>query len=192
MTPTAEKKKYPLAQAQAIAAELVGYLGDFCEKIQVAGSIRRKKGEVGDIELLYIPIVGEQESDDLLGSLVPVNYFDLALATLEEAGILERRKNVNGGETFGEKNKLMRHCQSGIPVDLFSTTKESWHNYLVSRTGGRESNVAIASVAKKVGLRWHPYGAGFTTGNGGIIAVHSEEQVFSTVGLPYLPPEERK
>jgi len=187
-----EKKKHPLVEARAIAAELVSYLGDFCEKIQIAGSIRRKKSEVGDIELLYIPIVGEQESGDLLGSLEPINYFDEALAALEEAGILERRKNIKGGETFGEKNKLMRHVPSGIPVDLFSTSTASWFNYLVSRTGGLESNKQIATEALKKGLRWNPYGAGFTKRDGGIIAVHSEAEVFANVGLPYLSPEERR
>jgi len=186
-----EKKKYPVVDAQAIAAELLSYLGDFTERIEIAGSIRRKKAEVGDIELLYIPMIGEEDSGDLLGTLVAVNYFDLALAALEDSGVLERRRNIKGSEMFGEKNKLMRHVQSGIPVDLFSTTDESWFNYLVSRTGGRESNMAVATEALKRGLRWNPYGAGFTKGDGGIIPVHSEAQVFNTVGMPYLPPEER-
>lgn len=186
-----KKEKFPLAQAEAIAAELVVHLGDFCDKIIIAGSIRRKKQEVGDIELLYIPIVGDQDSGDLLGTLEPINYFDMAVATLEEAGILERRKNKKGGETFGEKNKLMRHVPTGIPVDLFSTSTESWFNYLTSRTGGRESNVAIATEALRKRLRWNPYGPGFSKADGGVISVHCEEDVFKIVGLPYLPPEER-
>lgn len=186
-----EKPKYPLAEAQEIAAELIAHLGDFAEKIEIAGSIRRKKAQVGDIEILYIPTIGEQDSGDLLGTLEPVNYFDMALSTLEEAGILERRKNVKGSETFGEKNKLMRHVQSGIPIDFFATTEDCWWNYLVCRTGGAESNKAIATAALKRGTRWNPYSPGFTKEDGGIIAVHAESQVFTFLGLPYLQPEER-
>jgi hypothetical protein len=43
-------------------------------------------------------------------------------------GILERRLNALGHETYGPKYKLMRHA-SGIPVDLFAATEESWFNY---------------------------------------------------------------
>lgn len=191
MSTLTEKPKFPLADAQVIAAELIAHLGDFAEKIEIAGSIRRKKAQVGDIELLYIPIMGEQDSGDLLGTLEPINYFDLALNTLEEAGILERRINIKGSETFGEKNKLMRHVESGIPVDFFATNEASWHNYLVCRTGGAESNKAIATAALQRGIKWNPYGAGFTKKDGGIIPVYAESQAFTFVGLPYLQPDER-
>ena len=186
-----EKPKFPLADAQAIAAELISHLGDFAERIEIAGSIRRKKAQVGDIEILYIPTIGEQNSGDLLGTLESVNYFDLALGTLEEAGILERRLNIKGSETYGEQNKLMRHVRSGIPIDFFATTEANWFNYLVCRTGGLENNKAIATAALKRGLQWKSTGPGFAKKDGGIIAVQAESQVFTFVGLPYLPPEER-
>ena len=50
-----KEKKYPHAEAQAIAQEVVEQLRPHCERIVVAGSIRRKKSEVGDIEIVAIP-----------------------------------------------------------------------------------------------------------------------------------------
>ena len=50
------KTKRPLADAERIAAAIVADLAPFCARIQVAGSVRRRKEAVGDIELVAIPL----------------------------------------------------------------------------------------------------------------------------------------
>lgn len=50
-----EKQKWPIEQAKAMAVELLSHLYGFCERAQIAGSIRLGKPQVGDIELLYVP-----------------------------------------------------------------------------------------------------------------------------------------
>ena len=129
------KQRFPRAEALAIADELVATFLPYVDRIVIAGSLRRRKPDVGDIEIMYIPTVEERKDDSGLFVTMEVNLVDEQLQVLEAEGKLERRKNALGRETYGPKNKLMRHVASGIPVDLFAATVENWWNYLVCRTG---------------------------------------------------------
>ena len=160
-----------------------------------AGSFRRLKPECGDLEILYIPRHGLANTGGLFDE--PANLADLAIDRLERLGVLARRTNVNGSEMFGEKNKLMVHVATGLPVDLFATGPESWFNYLVCRTGGAESNKAVAMAAQRLGWTWNPYGPGFSRrpefeGRERRHVVTAERDVFDFVNLPYLEPQFRK
>jgi DNA polymerase/3'-5' exonuclease PolX len=190
------KQRYPLAAAEAVANELVAALqygcGPACERIEIAGSIRRRKPTVGDIELVFIPKMDRRQvPPDLFPRLV--SLADLAFDAMLRAGILTKRLSKVGTTAWGEKNKLAVHVASGIPVDLFTATPENWFNYLVCRTGGAENNKQIASAALAKGWRWNPYGQGFSELHGiGIHYVKSERDVFDFVGLPYREPAERQ
>ena len=186
-----QKPRFPNSIGMKVAAELCAALKPVCEKLVVAGSLRRRKPDVGDVEILYIGKTEvRQDPADMFASIT-VNLAEEAIAALEKSGALERRKNVNGSEMFGPKNKLMRHRATGLPVDLFAATTENWHNYLVCRTGPAASNTRICMAAQERGWKWNPYGAGFSR-DGEIRAMASEEEVFAFVGLPYAPPEERR
>lgn len=200
MTSTARqpKTKFPLATAQAVADELVHALQPACARLAVAGSVRRLKAEVGDIELVYVPRVADRPSpiansqaDLFQTKSVRVNQVDLALADLLARGVIEYRPNVRGSVVWGGKNKLAVHVGSGIPVDFFSTRELCWYNYLVCRTGGAETNIRIATAALAKGWKWHPYHQGFTNTLDHWAWVHSERDVFEFVGLPYLEPHQR-
>jgi DNA polymerase (family 10) len=169
-----------LLKAKGIAQELVDMLAGSCERIEVAGSIRRLKRDVGDIELLCIPRI--EGGVDLL---------DKELGALTLQGILGLRFNKLGRRVYGPKNKLMVHKPSGIGVDIFSTTEENWWVSLVVRTGGKTTNQRISMAAIDKGLRFHAYGRGFSSPQGEIVC-NSEREVFEAVGLPYLPPEKRE
>lgn len=186
------KPRFPRAVGLAVARELVKALQPVCERLVVAGSLRRGRSDIGDVEILYI---GRSEERPVPGDLFARRMADLAelrVADLEASGILARRPNVNGGTAYGPKNKLMLHVASGLPVDLFSATPANWFNYLVCRTGPAESNLAIATAAQARGWKWNPYGSGFTnTTTGDRHLVTSEAEVFDFVGLPYLEPKSR-
>ena len=180
-----EKKRFPLSQAEEVALDLVNYLRGWCEIIEIAGSIRRRKPKVGDIEIVYVPRFA-MEKDGL---------FDTKRTCLADAVIqnLITRKIISPrGIAWGEKNKFAVHLASGIPVDFFATKRECWPNYLVCRTGGAINNTRIATAGKWLGLKWHPYGIGFVKlGNGEWLVVKSEADVYRFVNLPFLPPEKR-
>lgn len=186
------KKLWPLEDARDVAEWLVWQLAPVCERIEIAGSSRRKKEHVGDVELLYVPSVLSQP--DLFGNPngKGVNKTDEVIARLLSMGQLEKRKNVKGSEVWGASNKLAVHVASGIPVDLFSTSMECWANALVVRTGGKSTNQRIASLARGRGWQWNVYGPGFSKIHGGEVEkVETERDVFRFVGLNYQEPEAR-
>ena len=168
-----------LEKARAIAEQLKGLLEGSCERIEIRGSIHRLKPQVGDIELLCIPKYDRG-----------VDQLDRELGALVFQHILGLRRNKKGFTAYGPKNKLMVHLESGIGVDIFSTTWENWSVASVVRTGGKVTNQQISMTAITKGLRFHAYGRGFTSPQGEIICL-TERQVFETVGLPYRQPWER-
>ena len=169
-----------LEKARAIAEKIKAILESSCERVTIAGSIRRRKPYPNDIELLCIPKY-----------IAGVDMLDAKIQTMIHFDMLDYRLNKRGSKVYGPKNKLLTHLPSGIGVDIFSTTAECWPIALVVRTGGKRTNKEIATRAIERGMRFHAYGRGFTLPNGGELVCHSEKDVFRAVGLRYLEPEER-
>lgn len=189
-----QKKKYPRADALKVAKELCDLLKPECARLIVAGSLRRRKDLVGDVEIVYVPKFVPGVRCDMFAAPAPANCVDAKLAWMLDSSsgpILEKRLSRVDTEAWGEKNKLAVHRASGIPVDLFSTTTDAWWNYVVCRTGSAESNTAIASAAQRKNWKWHPYKSGFTDANGDLVRVTSEREVFEFAGLEYKEPWER-
>jgi len=164
-----------LEKASAIAKDLVYYLTPGVNRITIAGSIRRQKSQVGDIELLVIP---------------RANYLDKILDDLMVQGILAMRLNKRGYRMYGPKNKLMVHLPSGMAVDLFSTTEANWGMALFVRTGPKEWNIRAMSRFRELGMQGHAYG-GVTDEEGNEVDCPDEQSVFRLLGWPYVPPERR-
>lgn len=194
-----DKPRWSLAAAAAVAADMLARMRPGCVsgRIIAAGSVRRKKPLVSDVEILFVPAYASAaDPADLFGAPQMRNRANELIDSLVVSGVLEKRKNVNGLETYGEFNKLMRHTATGIPVDLFATTEEKWFNALVMRTGPADLNVRIAQAARIRGWKWNPYGVGFTRlltnkENPEQHQVTSEEDLFRFVGMKCLPPEGR-
>lgn len=182
------KVRWSRAAALEVARELCNRLKPVSDRLVVAGSLRRKKGDVGDVEIIYIPRMEERQADLL--STEMVSLADEEIERMLADGTISKRPSKTGGTAWGAKNKLAVH-KSGMPVDLFRTTEEAWWNYLVCRTGPADSNTRICMAAQERGWKWNPYGAGFSR-NGETRAMESEEAVFAFVGLPYLAPEDRR
>lgn len=186
------EKRYPYGVAYAIAAGIVHDLRPFCVRIEIAGSLRRRKADVGDIEILYIPVIVEEPDTTDLFATIDANKADELIQKLERRGVLERRLSKTGHQAYGAKNKLMAHAPSRIPVDLFAATPQTWWNQLVCRTGPAELNQQIAAAAIAKGWHWNVYGAGFSQGDyTECVEMHSEAEVFAFVGMPCLDPEHR-
>jgi DNA polymerase (family 10) len=183
------KTKWPRAVALAVAAELGDILTPFCERLEIAGSLRRGKPTVGDIELLFIP-KSESRADGLFDT-TQVNLADEVINRLLSSGVLAKRPNVNGSFAWGEKNKLAIHGPSGIPVDLFATTAANWWVSLVVRTGSKETNLELTTGAQRFGRRLNAYGSGVTMPDGSNVAAKSEQEVFHLCGCKYREPKHR-
>lgn len=185
-------KRYPYAVALNVAEALRTALEPFCERIVIAGSLRRQKPDVGDIELLLIPKVGTRQKD-----LLDTEQYDRAGEFIDgwlKSGVVAKRPNKNGVFTWGSQNRLAVHVKSGIPLDIFTTTPACWFNALVVRTGPKDSNLLITTTAQKKGYSFEAYGSGFRSLNGHnpYHQTTSERDVFEFIGLPYLEPRDRK
>jgi DNA polymerase/3'-5' exonuclease PolX len=186
------EKRYPYEVAYPIAAGIVYDLRPFCERIEIAGSLRRHRNDVGDIEILYIPVIIEEPDDTDLFATREADTAHDQIQKLERNGVLARRLSKTGHQAYGPKNKLLLHVASGIPVDLFAANRETWWNQLVCRTGPAELNKEIAAAALAKGWHWNVYGSGFSrieyTES---VEMHSEAEVFAFVGMSCLDPEHR-
>ena len=153
-----------LERAKAIADEVVKRLGPYCTKIEVAGSIRRRKPWVKDVDIVLIPSDSWNLSQQVRGL---------------------GRAQISG-------NKLKRINHNGVQVDLYFATAETWATLLLIRTGSKENNIRLATLAKRRGWRLAANGDGLFNEKRERIAGDSEESIYKALGLPYQEPWERQ
>ena len=187
-----DKKKYPRADALAIAKELCDLLLPVTERLEIAGSLRREKKEVSDVEILYVPKFVNGIPKDMFEAAEPVSAAGITLVELLGKGVLAKRPNARGSTSWGELNKLAIHVASGIPVDLFATEQSRWWVSLVIRTGGKETNLELTTGAQRIGRKLHAYGNVEALGGGEMLIPNSEQDVFRFCGVPYREPRMRK
>ena len=188
--PTKEKNRYLLALAEVVGQSLLDLLAPACERIEIAGSIRRRREDVGDIELLCVP---RSAPPDMLGYAPPVpsagDSVDQAVKELIAAGVMKHRRLKDGKTAYGPSNKLLAHVVTGIPVDIFSVPAENWGMALLVRTGPADYCVQVMERFRALGMQGHAYG-GVTRGDLEI-QCPTEEAVYDLLGWQYCPPERR-
>jgi DNA polymerase (family 10) len=165
-----------LEKARAIADEIVSQLKPFCSKIEIAGSIRRRKSIVKDIDLVCIPSQTGQ-----------------FICALQKMGLIK----------MGGKKLIRVELQYGYPeglmLDIYIATAETWATLLLIRTGSTAHNIKLCRLALQKGLKLHADGSGLfkieaqgCEGKEVLVANESEEQIFTALGLPYVSPEGRE
>ena len=152
-----------LKQAKGIAEEIVKHLEPYCRRIEVAGSIRRKKKFVRDIDLVIIP----KDAWNLMTQLRKL------------------------GQVTASGAKLIRIITSAVQIDVYLTDEKQWATLLLIRTGSKEHNVKLCTLAKNKGWRLAASGEGLFDKYGKRIAGDTEESIFEALGVPFVPPEKR-
>jgi DNA polymerase/3'-5' exonuclease PolX len=133
------KDPTPLHIAGPRARRLANLLAPSCERIAIAGSIRRLKDEVGDIELVTVPAFGE-EPDGLWGGSKPLNLLQARVTELVSDGTLEV---LSGGERYA---KLVFE---GMQADLFMVLPPAqWGVILTIRTGPADFSQKMVTRAR--------------------------------------------
>ena len=141
------------AMALSIAQNLVEEISPVCDRIQIAGSLRREKPEVKDIEIVAIPAMGETHVIDMFGNILESKKCS-TLDTLldfnlgQEAFAWEKDEEL---KRWGPRYKRLRHRETGICCDLFLTDELRWAYQLVIRTGPAEFSKAIVTLALRRG-----------------------------------------
>lgn len=156
-----------LPEAEQRAQPLVDYLGKTkgIRKITVAGSFRRRKETVGDLDILVTCKKGSKVMDRF------VQYEDI-------------RKVVSKGKT--RSTVVLR---SGLQVDLRVLPQVSYGAALHYFTGSKSHNIAVRKIGVKKGLKINEYGV-FKGDER--VAGKTEKEVYDRVGLPYIQPELRE
>ncbi len=155
--------KIALERAQKVADAVMKRLIPYCQRIDIAGSIRRGKPWVNDVDLVLIP----HDLWNFHGELIK-------LGQLKMSG-----------------KKIMRVMVGSTQVDIYVADEDTWATLLLIRTGSKESNIRLCSRAKDMGWHLAASGDGLFNEKGERIAGDSEISIYNALGLPYQRPEER-
>ena len=181
------------------AADLaLAELAPYCERIEIAGSLRRHRPDVKDIELLAIPRMALRptEQHNLFEPPLKVPT-DLLAKYLKRAVISgypwSLRLSKAGHPAFGPLNKLLLYKTPGreIPLDLFTATAQNWGRDMWVRTGPARWNQATATRALRMGMKFHAYGPAAFTRDGLPVTCATEEEFATVLGIACTPPEQR-
>ncbi len=158
-----------LSQALAVAAQVVDALRAHggVERIEVAGSLRRRRETVKDIDILVTSV----EPARVVATLVTLPSVLEVLAQ-------------------GDTRASVRH-QDGLQIDLRVVEPQAFGAALQYFTGSKGHNVRLRELARRQGFSISEYGV-FDERTGARVAGATEEEVYAAVGLAWVPPELRE
>lgn len=183
--------KHPAASVRKHVEQFVAALAPVCQRLAIAGSLRRFAPEVGDVELVavslpYTPGFGEAIYPDQLSA---------RLAALQRDGLITRyaypdRPMVMGkwGNRYKELRISIGNVYAPWKIDLFITTAEQFGSILTIRTGPAEFSQAFVTALKKAGYQQVD---GWLTRNGQRIPTPEETDYFAALGIPVIRPQDR-
>ncbi len=162
------RKKYErfiLGYVLPEAMQIVDVLKPHVSKISLAGSIRRRKETVGDVDILAV-------------SPKPKEVMDIFTS-------------MKGVETVLAKGitKSSIRMSSGIQIDLRIVEESSFGSALQYFTGSKEHNIALRKIAIKRGWKLNEYGLFEGEKK---IAGREEEEIYEKLGMQWIPPELRE
>ncbi len=157
-------------QAMALASRVRMHMSSCVsiKRLEFAGSLRRGKETVGDLDML---VISDQPSEVM-------DHFG------QMRGIA---KIIGRGET-----KMSVRVDDHFQVDLRVVPAASFGAALQYFTGSKEHNVAIRHRAKKMGLTINEYGVAKLESPDKLFAGSSEDELYSSLGLKWIPPELRE
>jgi DNA polymerase (family X) len=168
--------RFHIHLADQTAEKLVDYILRFGKKVESvtpAGSLRRGKETIGDLDLLLtVPDRTSQKEIDAIAQYV-LKYEEISQVL-----------------AHGE-NKVSFVLANGMQVDVRLLEKDSFGAALLYFTGSKEHNVSLRGRANKMGYTLNEYA--LTTLKGGkVVARKTEEEIYSKLKLPYIEPELRE
>ena len=160
----------PLPAARNMAYAILDQLKtiDGVTQIEVAGSIRRGRETVGDIDIVVASSAGHME------------IFDTFVGLPEVDEVLVR------GDT-----KTSARLRNGMQVDVRVVTPTQFSAALHYFTGSKEHHLKLRARAKKMGLKINEYGV-FPRDSDVSHELKSEADLYALLGLDYIPPEIRE
>lgn len=162
------QERISIGKAVPIVEEIIEHLQRKVkiDKVSAAGSVRRMKETVGDIDIL----VASNNTKEVINAFVSM-------------------PQVADVSAAGETKASVRLKTAGVQVDLRVISPDSFGAAQQYFTGSQAHNVKLRGIAKKQGLKINEYGV---YRNEQKIAGVSEQEVYQTIGLEWIPPEMRE
>jgi DNA polymerase/3'-5' exonuclease PolX len=165
-----------LDQATAFAERVKAQLAPHCERIEIAGSIRRRKADVGDIEIVCIPkstVAGHRSVQWVLA-------------------VIGAGRPMKGDPRKAKYVQFETRAGDGpiINVDVFTATAENWGLIYAIRTGSADYAHRVLACGW-VRNGYHSVD-GMLTREGVAVAVPEESDLFMLAGAEWVEPEERR
>lgn len=139
---------------------------EYVDRVEIAGSIRRMKETVGDIDVLVT-----------------------TTKPLEVMDFFTKMELVDDVVVSGPTKSTVRLKESGIDVDIRTFEDESFGSALMYFTGSKETNVELRRIAISLGYKLSEYGV---FDGDQLIAGTTETEVFNSLGMDYIEPELRE
>jgi len=158
--------RHLLDEVIPVSEDIIGYLKPKAERIEKAGSLRRWKETIGDIDIL-----ATGNSQELMDKFA--DYDDVEEVLVK-------------GET-----KTSVRLRGGIQADLRVVDKDSFGSALQYFTGAKEHNVPLRQIAIDKGYKLNEYGL-FRKDNDEKIAGETEEKIYGKLSMDWIPPELRE
>lgn len=180
---------YMHARAMQIAEALQDALAPACERIEIAGSIRRQAPQVKDVELVAVP----KTRKDLFGHPIDDEdtELDLLLQKFAELNRLVPRVDAAGRLRLGRRFKALRAVRSQLPIDLFLVLMPAqWGAIFAIRTGPAAYSQQLVTECQRKGLRC-------TRGHledirGRTVDTPEEQDFIRACGLEVIEPRNRR
>jgi len=167
-----------LEEGQRIGEEILETIRELCIRVEVAGSVRRRRPYVHDLDIVLIP----------------------QLFAYPDRIIMKLRERWPDLEVLRKGQKIVSlTLREGVHVDLYASETRYFGTHLLRWTGSTEHNIKLCSRAKALGLKlavsrgvlemrekegvWK---------EGKLIASRTEEDIFEALKMDYVPPEERE
>jgi DNA polymerase (family 10) len=166
--------RFHLDEAELAAEKLTEYLRRLpgIDRITTAGSLRRGRETVGDLDIL---VTGPACAADCVDAVVEhVANYPLIVDVIAKG-----------------QNKVSFHLRNGLQVDVRMLPEASYGAALQYFTGSKTHNVAVRQRALKLGLTLNEYGLA-RLADGSALPAASEEEIYAALNLDWIPPELRE
>ena len=182
-----------LQEASALANQIVLSIEHLCdpEHVVVVGSVRRKRPEVHDIDIVLIP------QSWMWNTISNILKNELSAQIVEAGQELARLKvprisseNVRGWLQKERQDLLAVIDAHPVQVDLYRARPETWGVLLLIRTGSIQHNIKLCSLARQKGMMLSA--AKGVIKDGKVIASRTEEEIFKALGIDFVEPEKRE
>jgi len=183
-----------LKQARKIGMQVVEALTPRCERIAIAGSVRRDKPDPKDVEIVLIPAETDVQVDLFTRKVLPYSLDQVVLtAMLDDLLVLDPQVKRDG-----PKYKRFIHVASGAVVEIFAAEEGNWGYIWALRTGPADFMKLVVTPRIMGGALPHMrcLHDGWvwrrTPGGEDVRVWCSEERdFFAELRLPWWAPEER-